>query len=123
MITLYSFLPPGTQVYVPPYAIHRDPRYFSPSPDDFIPSRWLADNDLGGSVNRLAFIPFSYGPANCVGRQLAWMEMRMVISAMVQKFDMAFAEGFDQDGWLGTLEDHFISTRGPLMVKLTARSE
>ena len=51
------------------------------------------------------------------------MEMRMVISAMVQRFDMAFAEGFDQDGWLGTLEDHFISTRGPLMVKLTARPE
>ncbi|PIL33443.1 cytochrome P450 [Ganoderma sinense ZZ0214-1] len=118
------FVPPGTQVYVPPYILHRDPRFFSPSPDTFLPSRWLSAKDgapAGNVLDRTAFIPFSYGPANCVGRQLARMEMRMVVSLLVQKFEFAFAEGFDREGWLGTVHDHLVSTRGPLMVRVTER--
>ncbi len=32
-----SFLPEGNSILVPPCVIHRDPRYFSPSPDAFNP--------------------------------------------------------------------------------------
>ena len=119
------YVPPGTQVYVPPYVLHRDPRFFSPAPDTFFPSRWLSAKDgapTGNVLDRTAFIPFSYGPANCVGRQLARMEMRMVVSALVQKFDFAFADGFDRDGWPGTMHDHLVSSRGPLMLKVTERA-
>ena len=118
------YVPPGTQVYVPPYILHRDPRFFSPAPDTFLPSRWLSTGDgapAGNVLDRTAFIPFSYGPANCVGRQLARMEMRMVVCLLVQTFDFAFADGFDKDGWLGTVHDHLVSTRGPLMLRLTER--
>ena len=118
------YVPPGTQVYVPPYILHRDPRFFSPTPDTFLPSSWLPARDgapAGNVLDRTAFIPFSYGPANCVGRQLARMEMRMVVCLLVQTFDFAFAEGFDKDGWLGTVHDHLVSTRGPLMLKVTER--
>ena len=72
--------------------------------------------------NEVAFIPFSYGPANCVGRQLARMEMRMVVCLLVQTFDFEFADGFDKDGWLGTVHDHLVSTRGPLMLRVTERA-
>jgi cytochrome P450 len=34
------FLPEGTNVQVPPYVLHRDPRYFS-NPDKFWPDRWI----------------------------------------------------------------------------------
>ncbi|KAL0070487.1 hypothetical protein AAF712_002319 [Marasmius tenuissimus] len=42
-----------------------------------------------------AFIPFSYGPANCVGKNLAKLEMMMVLTMLLQKFDFEFAQGFD----------------------------
>ncbi len=111
----YSFIPPGTQIYIPPYSMHRDPRYFSPSPNAFIPDRWLATDK-----EPLAFIPFSFGPANCVGRQLAKREMMMVVCLLLQRFTFTFAPGFQSGAWLNQLHDHLITTRGALhtVVKL-----
>ncbi|KAI1785202.1 hypothetical protein LXA43DRAFT_1039130 [Ganoderma leucocontextum] len=50
------------------------------------------------------------------------MAMRMVVSLLVQRFYFAFAEAFDRDGWLGTIHDHLVSSRGPLMVRMTERA-
>ncbi|KAG6811738.1 hypothetical protein H0H92_006003 [Tricholoma furcatifolium] len=115
-------IPEGTQVYIPPYSLHRNPEYFSPQPHDFIPERWLANPKDGNyTLNQSAFIPFSYGPANCVGRSLARREMIMVTSALIQKFDISFADDYDPNSWLHELRDHFVSKRGHLPVKLSAR--
>lgn len=45
----------------------------------------------------------------------------MVMSLLLKKFEMRFAEGFDEDAWPGTLHDYFVSARGPLMVRLRMR--
>ena len=114
-----SLIPEHTQVYVPPYSLHRDARYF-PNPNAFVPERWLdgADNP----DQRLdAFIPFSYGPSNCVGRPLARKEMLMLVSLLTQRFQFAFSDGFDVDGWPETLHDHFVTTRGALMLTVSRR--
>ncbi|KAL5511137.1 hypothetical protein ACEPAH_4352 [Sanghuangporus vaninii] len=42
------FIPESAAVYIPAYVLHRDPRYFSPSPDSFIPERWLNNNEAKG---------------------------------------------------------------------------
>ncbi|KAK7444524.1 hypothetical protein VKT23_008875 [Stygiomarasmius scandens] len=110
------FVPPGTQVYVPPYSLHRDPRYFS-SPNEFLPERWLDPT----TSNVAAFIPFSYGPANCVGKVLARQEMFMVTSTLLQKFYFSFAKGFRLESWPENLRDHFVTTRGPLLVNIRTR--
>lgn len=47
--------------------------------------------------NADAFIPFSFGPANCVGKKLALQEMRMTICLMMQKLELKFAEGWSCD--------------------------
>ena len=108
-----------TQVYVPPYSMHRAARHF-PDPEVFKPERWLDETRMDGQ--RLeAFIPFSYGPANCVGRPLARREMLMLVSLLLQRFQFRFAEGFDADEWPRTVRDHFVTTRGPLMVTVSAR--
>ncbi|KAF8212499.1 cytochrome P450 [Mycena galopus ATCC 62051] len=111
-------IPEGTHVYLPPYSFHLDPRYFSPSPDKFMPERWL---DPTLAPNAAAFIPFSYGPANCVGRNLAKQEMAMVISLLLTRLEFRFAKGFDAEAWPLQLHDHFTSTKGPLMVSVTRR--
>lgn len=117
-----SFIPEDTQIYIPPYSLHRSAEYFSPSPDKFDPDRWLRDQKPDEVLNVAAFIPFSYGAANCVGKSLAWREMLMVTSTLVKKFDIRFADGFQSENWLGNLRDVFItSIGGPLLVVISRR--
>ena len=71
--------------------------------------------------NRDAFIPFSFGPANCVGKSLALMELRAITVAFVQKFNLEVAEGYDLNRWEEDMKDHGVAARGSLFVKLTAR--
>ena len=76
-------------MFIPPYALHRDPRYFSPMPDEFWPERWLVADGLlpapvGFAHSPNALLAFSHGPANCVGKNLALMEIHMVVCGIVQ---------------------------------------
>lgn len=72
-------------------------------------------------MNAAAFIPFSYGPANCAGRNLALVEMRMVVALLVQRFDMKFAAGYDPGSWNKAIKDWFVVKVGELPVTLTPR--
>ena len=118
------WVPEGTGVYVPPYVYHRDPRYFSPDPDAFMPERWLKSSKDDPSVilNTNAFLAFSAGPANCVGKPLGLLEMRVALASLIQAFDFSFADGWDSNEWEEGLEDYLVLTRGELPLQLTKRS-
>ncbi|KAK7445715.1 hypothetical protein VKT23_014710 [Stygiomarasmius scandens] len=117
---LGRYLPEGTQVLVPPYVVHRNPKNFS-SPEKFLPSRWMRNLDANFVHKPEAFIPFSYGPASCVGRALALKEMLFALSSLFFKFELQFAPGFDYEGWERTRKDYFISPSGPLALVLRER--
>ncbi|KAL8902849.1 MAG: hypothetical protein Q9207_004338 [Kuettlingeria erythrocarpa] len=67
--------------------IHRDPAYW-PRPDDFVPERWLAAP--GDPLHPLkgAYRPFSHGPRNCIGQELAMMEMKVIVALTARRFDV-----------------------------------
>lgn len=71
--------------------------------------------------NPNAFIPFSYGPANCVGKNLALLEMRMVICLCMQKLELSFADRWDPGEWMSKLEDVFVTGMGSLLVDIRRR--
>ncbi|KAJ6567330.1 high nitrogen upregulated cytochrome P450 monooxygenase 2 [Mycena vulgaris] len=120
------FVPEGTAVYVPPYAIHRDPRYFSPDPDRFWPERWLEETILTSpspvKTDHSAFLPYSIGPMNCAGKLLAQLELRVVVATLVQQLDMKLAPGWDHAQWEKGLEDFFVFKKGVLPVIVEARA-
>ncbi|KAF7312845.1 hypothetical protein MKEN_00968500 [Mycena kentingensis (nom. inval.)] len=117
-----TLIPEHTQIYVPPYSVHRSPTHFFPAPETFNPDRWLRAKTEAGICNQAAFIPFSYGAANCVGKALAWREMLMVASALVKRYEMRFADEKEGKRWIDTLEDAFVTNvRGQLMVELRRR--
>jgi cytochrome P450 len=119
---MVSFIPEDTQIYVPAYSLHRSAENFFPSPDMFDPDRWLRHQNSDEVLNIAAFIPFSYGAANCVGKSLAWREMLMVTSTLLKKFNLRFADGFQSDNWLDNLQDNFVtSIGGPLLVEISRR--
>jgi cytochrome P450 len=68
-----------------------------------------------------AFTPFSYGPANCVGKFLALQEMKTVVCHMIQKLDMRFADGYDARRWFEDLEEQAIFMKGSLPVVIARR--
>ncbi|KAL0576544.1 hypothetical protein V5O48_005436 [Marasmius crinis-equi] len=115
------YLPERTQVYVPPYAVHRNPENFSPAPDSFLPERWLGRKDANFTIKMDAFIPFSAGPANCIGKNLARLEMMMVITMLVQKFEFEFGKGFNWKEWPSQKIDAFVSQSEPLKVVVKPR--
>jgi cytochrome P450 len=60
---------------------------------------------------------------NCAGRPLAQVEMRMVIATLLLRFDVRFADGFDQQQWLDGLTDRFsLGTDGSLRIVVEKRS-
>ncbi|XP_013099020.2 probable cytochrome P450 4ac1 [Stomoxys calcitrans] len=78
-------LPANSQVNVHIYDIMRDPRHFS-DPSAFKPERFTPEN----SANRhpFAFVPFSAGSRNCIGQKFAILEMKAVLVALLQHFEI-----------------------------------
>jgi cytochrome P450 len=102
------FIPGDMIVQIPPFPLTRDPRNFV-RPDDFIPERWTSKPEL--ILNRSAFFPFLIGPYSCVGKTLAYMELRSVIRRVVNEFDVVLPEGFVPEEYWNGIRDHF--TAGP----------
>ncbi|KAI9596188.1 cytochrome P450 [Syncephalis fuscata] len=78
------FLPAGTTVFSSFNALHLNEHVF-PDPDVFKPERWLTSPDQL-AIMKQHFVPFSMGPRACIGRNLAWMEMRMAIFELMRHF-------------------------------------
>ncbi|KAH7081742.1 cytochrome P450 monooxygenase-like protein [Paraphoma chrysanthemicola] len=79
-------LAPGTSVYVSPYATNRSPANFE-DPNTFSPERWLPESRYD-SDRRDALQPFSTGPRNCLGINLAYHEMRLALARVLYSFDL-----------------------------------
>lgn len=83
----------GTFVWVLHQALHRNPAYWH-RPDDFLPQRWLpATNDPADPLHppKAAYRPFELGPQNCIGQNLASLELRCVLVMTAREFDIRAA--------------------------------
>jgi len=81
-----KWLPGGTSVAVAPYPMFQNPSNFA-DPERFHPERWL-DDTFFKNDDKAAFQPFSSGPRNCIGKNLAYAEMRLVLAKMLWNFDL-----------------------------------
>nr|BAL05147.1 cytochrome P450 [Phanerodontia chrysosporium] len=121
------YVPEGTQTRLHFWSIHRDPRNFS-HPEMFWPDRWLIAEGLQECVdgklvhNPNAWLPFSFGPSNCVGKNLALQEMRMLVCHLVQRFNFRFADGYDPAQYERDWQDRFVVMIGQLPVMIERRA-
>jgi cytochrome P450 len=77
----------GFQTMVSSHTLHRIPEFF-PNPDEFIPERFLPPPDAYQEIPKDAFRPFEKGPRDCIGQQLAMLEMRIILAMTLRDFDI-----------------------------------
>ncbi|RYO91199.1 hypothetical protein DL763_005069 [Monosporascus cannonballus] len=108
----------GTFVEVQQWSINHSEDNWE-DPWAFRPERFLRDADgAAGSGDRLdALQPFSFGPRNCIGRNLAYAEMRLILARVVYDFDMKLAD--DSKNWIKRQKTFSLWDRIPLNVYLT----
>ncbi|KAK2625384.1 hypothetical protein QTJ16_004696 [Diplocarpon rosae] len=83
-VTIQGHHFPGyTVLSVPSYTIHHSESIWGPDADEFRPDRW----DHLTERQKIGFIPFSYGPRSCVGRNVAEMELALIVATTFRRYD------------------------------------
>ncbi|GAP85610.1 putative cytochrome P450 [Rosellinia necatrix] len=113
-------IPPNTRVTAPKYTIHRLEAAFQ-YPDDFIPERWYSRPEL--VRDKQAFAPFSVGNRQCVGKGLAYIELRMVTATLVKHYNVRFAPGYDPESMWRQMRDQVTAQPGPLLCIFESREK
>ncbi|CAH1638272.1 unnamed protein product [Spodoptera littoralis] len=79
----------GTPIIVSIYTSGRDEQYFSRA-TEYLPYRWdrmdIRRNDIVNHVSS-ASLPFALGARSCIGKKLAMLQMKELITQMVQNFE------------------------------------
>ncbi|KAH7062264.1 cytochrome P450 [Macrophomina phaseolina] len=110
-----KWVPGKTRLAVAQYTAYRSPRNFR-DPDAFIPERWLPGTGYDDDKKN-ALQPFSYGPRNCIGQNLAYHEMRMILAKVLWNFDIELCP--ESAGWMNQ-KIWSLWAKPPLWVKVKA---
>jgi cytochrome P450 len=84
------FVPAGTEVYIAPYLIQRNPRLWN-QPEEFDPDR--EEMQQPSDRHESASIPFSAGPRKCIGELLARVEMQFHVMAVASELRLRLVAG------------------------------
>ncbi|EAQ83585.1 hypothetical protein CHGG_09989 [Chaetomium globosum CBS 148.51] len=91
-----NYVPEKTVVAVHHWAMYHNDEHFK-DPFAYHPERWLDDPAFAGD-HKEAFQPFHLGPRNCLGKNLAYIEMRLILVRILWNFDLRIAE--DSLDWM-----------------------
>lgn len=80
-----TFLP-GTELSSPAYTIQHDPSIWG-DPESFRPERWL-DPSSNTSELRKYLLTFGMGPRACIGKNLATLQMQILLATFVLRYDL-----------------------------------
>lgn len=108
------FVPPNTIVAAYHMAMYRSPRLFT-DPDEFRPERWLGDKRY--AKDELSAVqPFHVGPRDCLGKNVAMHEMRLMLAKILYHFELVELCPESQN-WLEQ-KTYLFWEKPPLMVKV-----
>ncbi|XP_020604862.1 cytochrome P450 3A7-like isoform X2 [Orbicella faveolata] len=82
-------IPSGMPVMIPCYAIHHDPEIW-PEPEKFDPERFTEAEK--SKRHPYTFLPFGYGPHNCVGMRFALLEIKLTLVRLLKKYKLERTE-------------------------------
>ncbi|KAE9964642.1 hypothetical protein EG328_010294 [Venturia inaequalis] len=117
-----KFVPEKTVIYAAQYVTTHLSENFT-KPNGFYPERFLQSDGQSDSEfkndNFAVFQPFSVGPRNCIGKNLAYAEMRIILARLLFDFDLELDER--SRSWTRGMKAFVLWEKPSLWVKLTAR--
>ncbi|VDK19232.1 unnamed protein product [Anisakis simplex] len=76
----------GCHIHGSTFAIHFNEELYE-NPEQFRPeSRFRFSAEERKTTDPLAFLPFGFGPRNCIGMRFAQLEMRLALANMLKRF-------------------------------------
>ncbi|KAJ3521440.1 hypothetical protein NMY22_g12322 [Coprinellus aureogranulatus] len=106
-------VPKGTIVHMGHTFVHRNPDIF-PDPFTFRPERWL-DKESSDLMNYV--VAFSKGPRTCLGINLAWAELFLILGNVFRKVDLDIVDTKWED--LSEFEAYLLpKTKGIIKAKV-----
>ena len=124
----------GTVVGVAAYVLHRNARYY-PSPDRFVPERWIAGEEVPAALRRevgkevwsesdvegarSAFCPFSIGPRGCIGKGVAYLELGVALGRVLFSLEVELLDGREDAKY--KLKDCFVAHKDGPVVRVRRR--
>jgi len=78
-------IPAGTTVALCPYLLHRHRAHWD-EPERFDPERFSPERARHARHARHAYLPFGWGPHQCIGNAFALMEMQVVVAMVVARY-------------------------------------
>ncbi|WJX71515.1 unspecific monooxygenase [Trifolium repens] len=78
-------IPNGTNMWIDVVAMHHDPSLWGENVNEFRPERFMGDVN-GGCNQKLGYLPFGFGGRMCVGRNLSFMEYKIVLTLLLSRF-------------------------------------
>ncbi|KAI3353343.1 hypothetical protein L3Q82_019885 [Scortum barcoo] len=79
-------IPKDIIVMVPVYALHRDAELW-PEPEEFRPDRFSKQNKQ--SINPYTYLPFGFGPRNCMGMRFALVMIKLALVEVLQNYSFS----------------------------------
>ena len=83
-------IPRGSTVVVFIYGTHHSPRYWE-NPESFDPERFTKAKEK--LYTPFAHLPFGAGPRGCIGGNYAMLQMLMILSVVLRKYDFHLVPG------------------------------
>jgi hypothetical protein len=104
-------VPKGTLVNIPNWPRHRNVDLWGPDANEFNPDREFKTDEIwNGDVFRAynpsteRFSPFTFAPRDCIGKNFAHMEARLIMAHMLRRFRLELSEQYvnmDRSKFLG----------------------
>jgi len=83
-------IPSGSTVIVFVYGAHHAPKHW-PNPEDFDPDRFTKENEKLQAP--FTYLPFGAGPRGCIGGNYAMLQILMILSVLLRKYEFQLAPG------------------------------
>ncbi|KAF2706016.1 cytochrome P450 [Pleomassaria siparia CBS 279.74] len=122
-VIMGDHLPEKTVVGISHWSAFHSPLNFH-NPDAFVPERWILDDEEYKEYHdfdkRHGFKPFSDGPRNCLGKNLAYYELRALLAHAVWHFDFELCP--ESENWLQGQKTWQLWDKPELMIRIKERS-